>query len=257
MALLKLNGIGFRYDGDQVLKNVSFDVAQGEFLGIIGPNGSGKSTLLKIIDGILKAQEGTLHLDGRRLHEFKRSDVAKIIGFVPQDFSMIFPFSVKEIVLMGRAPHLGRLRFESESDCEIARKSMEVTDTECFADRSMNELSAGEVQRVLIARALTQEPRIILLDEPTAYLDIRHQITIFDLIRKLNREQALTVITVTHDINLSSHYCDRILLLKEGAVRGLGAPEKVITESTIRDVYDTLVMVDKNPKTGAPRITLI
>lgn len=257
MTLLRLNKVGFQYDGDRVLNNVSFDVDQGEFFGIIGPNGSGKSTLLKIIDGILKAQEGTLHLNGHRLHEFKRRDVAKIIGFVPQDFSLTFPFTVREIVLMGRMPHLGRLRFESESDCEIARKAMEVTDTEDFADRSMNELSAGEAQRVLIARALTQEPRIILLDEPTAYLDIRHQIAIFDLIKKLNREQALTVIAVTHDINLSSHYCDRILLLKEGAVRGLGSPEEVITESTIREVYDTPVMVDKNPKTGAPRITLI
>jgi iron complex transport system ATP-binding protein len=158
---------------------------------------------------------------------------------------------------MGRAPHLGKWRFEGETDFRIAREAMQMTDTLALKDRSMNALSGGERQRVLIARALAQQPQIMLLDEPTAFLDIRHQIDFFDLIRELNRNQALTVVAVTHDINLASLYCDRIVLLREGHVHCKGSPQEVISESNIRAVYETNVSVDVNPVTGRPRVTLL
>jgi len=257
MSIIKLEQIGFKYNEHQVLKNVSFEVKRGEFLGILGPNGSGKTTLLNVIDGILIPQEGELWINGTSCNKLKRENLAKIIAVVPQESLMIFPFTVQEIVLMGRAPHLGKWRFEGETDFRIAHQAMEMTDTLSLMNRSMNALSAGERQRVLIARALAQQPQIMLLDEPTAFLDIRHQIDFFDLIKTLNKNQTLTVIGVTHDINLASLYCDRIILLRDGRIHCMGSPEEVIAESHIREVYETNVTVDRNPVTGQPRVTLL
>jgi len=257
MSIVKLEQISFRYNEHQVLKNVSFEVKRGEFVGILGPNGSGKTTLLNVIDGILIPQEGELWINGTSCNKLKRENLAKIIAVVPQESLMIFPFTVQEIVLMGRAPHLGKWRFEGETDFRIAHQAMEMTDTLSLMNRSMNALSAGERQRVLIARALAQQPQIMLLDEPTAFLDIRHQIDFFDLIKTLNKNQTLTVIGVTHDINLASLYCDRIILLRDGRIHCMGSPEEVIAESHIREVYETNVTVDRNPVTGQPRVTLL
>jgi len=257
MSIVKLDRIGFRYNDDWVLKNISFDVNKGQFVGIIGPNGSSKTTLLKIIDGILKPQEGDLCIDSTSSSKLKREALSKLVAVVPQDSLITFPFTVQEIVLMGRAPHLRRWRFEGETDFRIARQAMEMTDTISLMNRSINKLSGGERQRVLIARALAQEPQILLLDEPTAFLDIKHQIDFFDLIKKLNKEQALTVIAATHDINLASLYCGKIILLKEGKIHCMGSPEEVITEAHIREVYQTSVAVDQNPVTGQPRVTLL
>ena len=257
MTIVQAREIGFRYTGEWVLKDISFVIGKGEFWGIIGPNASGKTTLLKIIDRLLVPQEGSVWINGTNIREVKRDTLARIIAVVPQEAPLIFPFSVEEIVLMGRAPHLGKLRFEGRKDHEIARRSMEMTDTLSFAHRSIGELSGGERQRVLIARALAQEPQIILLDEPTAFLDIRHQISFFNLISTLNRKEGLTVISVTHDINLASLYCERIVLLDRGSVHCIGTPEEVVTEANIREVYETKVMVDGNPQTGLPRVTLV
>jgi iron complex transport system ATP-binding protein len=257
MSIVKLEQIGFRYNEHQVLKNVSFEVKKGEFIGILGPNGSGKTTLLNVIDGILTPQEGEIWINGTSCNKLKRENLAKIIAVVPQESLMIFPFTVQEIVLMGRAPHLGKWRFEGETDFRIAHRAMEMTDTLSLINRSMNALSAGERQRVLIARALAQQPQIMLLDEPTAFLDIRHQIDFFDLIKALNKNQTLTVIAVTHDINLASLYCDRIILLRDGHIHCMGSPEEVIVEPHIKEVYETNVAVDRNPVTGQPRVTLL
>jgi iron complex transport system ATP-binding protein len=257
MPIINLQQIGFRYDDDWVLRNISFEVQKGEFVGIIGPNGSGKTTLLKILDGILTPQEGELWIDETSCGKLTREHLAKMIAVVPQESVMIFPFTVQEIVLMGRAPHLGTWRFEGETDFRIAHQSMEMTDTLSLMNRVMNELSGGERQRVLIARALAQQPQIMLLDEPTAFLDIRHQIDFFDLIKTLNKNQTLTVIGVTHDINLASLYCDRMMLLRDGHIHCMGSPEEVITESNIKEVYEANVTVDKNPVTGQPRVTLL
>lgn len=257
MSVIKLEQVGFRYNSHWVLKNISFDIRKGEFLGIIGPNGSGKTTLVKVIDGILRPQEGEVRISGVSGGSLKRSDLAKIIAVVAQDFQMIFPFSVHEVVLMGRAPHLNKWRFEGETDFRIAREAMEMTDTLHLMNRSMAALSGGERQRVLIARALAQQPQIMLLDEPTAFLDIKHQVDFFDLIKTLNKNRELTVVAITHDINLAALYCDRIVMLKNGHVHCLGNPEEVIAEKYIKEVYETNVTVDESPVTGRPRISLL
>ncbi len=257
MTIIKLSDIGFKYSEDWVLRHVSFEMKKGEFLGIIGPNGSGKTTLLKTIDGIFIPQEGEIRIDGVPGRQLSRMDLARRIAVVPQDTQLIFPFTVEEVVLMGRAPHLGKLRFEGEKDFRIVEQAMKATDTYSLRRRGINALSGGERQSVLIARALAQEPRIMLLDEPTALLDIRHQVAFFDLIKTLNRDRSLTVIAVTHDINLASDYCDRIVLLKSGQIYAQGAPREVIVEKNINEVYGTNVLVDQNPVTGKPRVTLL
>ena len=257
MSIIKLEQIGFRYNANWVLRNVSCDIRIGEFLGIIGPNGSGKTTLLKVIDGILKPQEGDVWINGISGKKISRDNLARIVAVVAQDSQMIFPFSVCEIVLMGRAPHLSKWRFEGNEDFRIVREAMEMTDTLALASRSMAALSGGERQRVLIARALAQQPQILLLDEPTAFLDIKHQVDFFDLVKSLNEKNALTVVAVTHDINLASLYCDRIILMKNGRIHCMGSPEEVIVETNIKEVYETDVAVDQSPVTGRPRITLL
>ena len=257
MSIIKLSGVGFRYNTDWVLRNISLDISRGEFIGILGPNGSGKTTLLKILDGILKAQEGEVQINGVPENVIKRSHLAKTIAVVAQDVEMIFSFTVLEIVLMGRSPHLSKWQFEGETDFRIAREAMQLTDTLSLANRRMSSLSGGERQRVMIARALAQEPQILLLDESTAFLDIRHQVDFFDLIKSLNERSDLTVVAVTHDINLASLYCDRLILMKSGQIHGLGTPDEVIEEKNIKDVYETSVAVDQSPETGRPRITIL
>jgi iron complex transport system ATP-binding protein len=255
MSILQAEHISFSYNGAPVLRDVSFAVETGDFVGLIGPNGTGKTTLLNLIDGILKPRAGMIRIHGVPLHQLQRDALAKIVAVVPQESPMIFPFLVQEVVLMGRAPHLGKWRFEGEKDLAIVKQAMAVTDTLALAGRSMNRLSGGERQRVLIARALAQEPQLLLLDEPTASLDIRHQVEFFNLIKTLNMTQGLTVIAVTHDINLASLYCDRIILLKEGRIQVAGPPVEVITEEHIQAVYKTPVMVDRHPITDLPRVT--
>lgn len=257
MPAVRLEKASFRYDRTWVLRDVSLDVEHGAFLGILGPNGSGKTTLLNLIDGILAPREGRVLLEGAHAASLDRNELARIVAVVPQDSPLIFPFTVQEIVLMGRAPHLGRWRFEGKQDFEIARNAMERTGTLPLAGRPMSALSGGERQRVFIARALAQEPRILLLDEPTSNLDIRHQSAFFGLVAELNRTQGLTVIAVSHDINLASLYCRRIVLLKDGTVHGEGRPEEIISEESIRNVFGVPVRVDRHPQTGMPRITPI
>jgi iron complex transport system ATP-binding protein len=255
MAILQIDKIHFAYNGSPVIRDISFTVDRGDFIGLIGPNGSGKTTLLKLIDGILKPAQGTICIHNTPIRQMKRIDLAKIVAVVPQVTPLIFPFTVQEVVLMGRTPHLGKWRFEGEKDFAIIERVMEKTDTLALARRSMNRLSGGEFHRVLIARALAQEPQILLLDEPTAFLDIRHQVDFLNLIQALNEEQGLTVIAVTHDINLASHYCKRIALLKEGQIQAIGHPDEVVTEEQIQTVYHTPVIVDRHPVTGRPRVT--
>ena len=255
MTVIALDTVGFRYDVNWVLKNISCEIVRGEFAGLLGPNGSGKTTLLKIIDGMLQPQEGRVFISGVPLSSIRRQALAKTIAVVSQDFRMTFPFSVQEVVLMGRSPHLAKWRFEGETDLLIARKAMEMTDTLHLAGRDMEQLSGGERQRVLIARALAQEPQILLLDEPTAFLDIKHQMDFFDLVKSLNRTINLTVVAVTHDINLASLYCDRLILMRDGRIAVQGRPEDVVSEENIAQVYRVRVQVDCSPATGRPRIT--
>ncbi len=247
--------IKYRYSRDWVLDGLSLAVEQGEIAGIIGPNGSGKTTILKLFSKVLEQESGSIRLMGQDIAAMKHKEIAKMVAVVPQGTSIAFPFTVREIVLMGRSPHLGLLQMERESDMSIADNAMALTDTLEFADRNIDELSGGERQRVIVARALTQEPKVMLLDEPTSYLDINHQVEIFDLIKRLNSERDLTVVIVSHDLNMAAEYCDRLILLKNGRVYKDGSPSEVITETDIREVYAANVVVSENAITGAPHIT--
>ena len=253
----KVKDLRFRYDESWVLDGLSFEVREGEILGIIGPNGSGKTTILRVLSRVLIPQEGEVHLQGKNLLALSQKEIAQIIGVVPQDTYFPFPFTVGEVVLMGRSPWLSNFGFESEKDLQIASQAMALTNTFSFSNRLIFELSGGERQRAIIARALAQKPQVMLLDEPTAHLDIGYQIEIYDLIKKLNAEKGLTLIIVAHDLNLASDYCDRLLLLDGGRIYKMGSPKEVITEENLFRIYQSRVLVEENPVTGAPRVTLL
>ena len=247
---LNINGISFSYNGVKALEGITFEVNEGEVVGVIGPNGSGKSTLLRCISMILKPKVGTVLIDGKNICEFDRKEIAKNFGVVPQESVIVFPFTVLDIVLMGRMPHL-RSRFSKETldDLEVVKNAMKVTSTQHLANRVINEISGGERQRVIIARALAQEPKVLLLDEPTLHLDINHQLEILELIRELAIKNNLAVVLVTHDLNLASRYCDKFMLLKLGKIYSVGLAEDVLTIDNIRDVYDIEVEISYNEKT--------
>jgi iron complex transport system ATP-binding protein len=255
--MIEVDSISFRYHEDWVLQDVSFRVEKGEFVGVIGPNGSGKTTLLKILYRLLSPQKGEILFELVSMKKMDRTDIAKRIAVVAQETHLLFPFSVLETVLMGRSPYLGHLMFESEKDLEIVKKAMEWTNILPFSERPMDELSGGERKRVFIARALAQEPEVILLDEPTANLDIHHQIDFLDLILTLNREKGLTIVMASHDMNIASEFCDRLILLQGGRIYKIGTPEEVITQENIESVYGCEVWIDQNPISGMPRINLM
>jgi len=255
--MIEVNSISFRYFENWVLRDISFQVGKGEFIGVIGPNGSGKTTLLKILCRLLSPQIGEVRFESVPLSRMSRTDIAKRIAVVAQETYPLFPFRVIEIVLMGRSPYLGHLMFERERDLEIARKAMEWTEIVPISERPIDELSGGERKRVFIARALAQETEVILLDEPTANLDIHHQIEFLDLILTLNQERGLTILMASHDLNIASEFCDRLILLQKGGVYQIGTPEEVITRENIESVYGCGVWVDQNPVSGMPRISLL
>jgi iron complex transport system ATP-binding protein len=239
------------------MEKVSFVIDEAQIVAIIGPNGSGKTTLLKIINGTLFPDTGQMLIDGKDTNRWSRKDIAQKVAIVPQETAVIFPFYAEEIVLMGRFPHLSNYSFEDKKDYRIVHEAMEKTDTLAFASRRFDELSAGERQRVLIARALAQEPKVLLLDESTVFLDLKHQAQFLSLLRQLNTVQQLTVIFVTHDINLAAQHADRIILLYSGKIYAIGKPAEVITAANIKEVYDVDSLIDQNPQSGLPRMTLL
>ena len=239
------------YGGRAVLHGVSLEVNAGEMLAIVGPNGAGKSTLLRILGGSLRAWQGEVEVLGAPLGSLDRRALARRIAVVGQDNQVAFSFTVLEVVLMGRAPHLGSYHFESPADLALAHAALERFDLTDLAARPIQELSGGERKRVFLARALAQEPRIALLDEPTAHLDLRHVADIFARFGELRAERGLAVVATLHDLNAAALYADRVLLLKAGEARGCGAPHEVLTEEKLREVYETEVYVGHNPATGA------
>lgn len=243
---LRVNGVCFSYESVMALDDVSFEVNRGEVLGIIGPNGSGKTTLLRCINRALDPERGTILIDAKDILKLDRKEIAKEIGVVPQNSTIHFPFTVLDIVLMGRTPHLGRLNGESTKDLRIARNAMKITNTLHLAERSIDEISGGEKQRIIIARALTQEPRILLLDEPTLHLDINHQLEILELVNDLAKKKGIIVVLVSHDLNLAGRYCNRLVLLNEGSIFSMGRPEEVLTRKNISDVYNIEVEISYN-----------
>jgi iron complex transport system ATP-binding protein len=250
-----VENIGFSYGGIEALRGASFNVSSGEFAGIIGPNGSGKTTLLKCIDSVLVPERGRVLIGSRNVKEFSRREIGKTIAVVPQTSAIDFAFTVRDIVLMGRTPHIGRFDFESKKDSEIAEETMGLAGVTCLADRLYDELSGGERQRVIIARALTQQPKILLLDEPTVHLDMGVQYEILDIVQKLCTAQGITVIGVFHDLNLAAQYCGRLVLLNGGRVVASGKPDEVLTPETIRGAYGIDVLVKKHPMTGKVFVT--
>jgi iron complex transport system ATP-binding protein len=254
---MRLKNIGYRYDKTWVLKGIDLDLKEGEIVGILGPNGSGKSTLLKIMDGVLKPQEGEIYVRNKPFHGYKRSAFAKEVAMVSQENTFRFSFTSLEVVLMGRFPHLKRMQFEGPGDMAIACNSLRATEALEFAGRSIHDLSEGEKQRVFIARALAQEPKVILLDEPTSFLDLKFKRDIFMLISSLCSEKGLSVALVSHDIDLVAQYCHRLIMLKHGSIYAAGEPGKVITASNIEDVYECPVLVDSHPLSGRPRVNLV
>ncbi len=257
MAFIQAENISFAYGQKPVLEGVSFSLNPGQMTALIGPNGSGKTTLLKIINGTLHPQRGHLRVDGRETTRWSRRELARKVAIVPQDGSLIFPFYTEEIILMGRFPHLNAYRFEGKRDYRIVREAMEKTNTHALAARRFNELSAGERQRVLIARALAQEPEILLLDESTVFLDLKHQAQFLSLLKNLNAERNLTVIFVTHDVNLAAKNAPHVILLASGKIYAIGSPAEVITAENIQRVYEVNVGVDRDPRDGSPRVTLL
>ena len=255
--MLEIKDLTCGYDKRFHLRGINLAIEEGSFFGIIGPNGSGKTTLLRAITRVLKLERGEIFLQGKNIWHIDFRELARTIAVVSQDVSTD-ELNVGEFVLLSRIPHYGGLQFlETKHDEEIADNAMTLTDTLKFKDRSMSEISGGERQLVLIARALAQEPKFLLLDEPTSHLDITHQVRILDLLKKLNRELSLTVIIVLHDLNLASEYCDRLALLSGGAVYKEGLPQDVLDYKTIENVYRTVVIVEKNPVSLKPYILLI
>ena len=249
---LSVRALSFSFGETQVLKNINLEVQPGEYFGIMGPNGSGKTTLLRCITRYLPIEDGMIAVGGRPFEDFSAEAIARTFAVVPQNSATDFPFRVFDIVMMGRIPHAGsRLSGETKDDVEIVRQALERTDALRFSSRVFSELSGGEKQRVIIARAIAQKPKVLLLDEPTVYLDISGQIETMDLIKKLNREEGITVVAVLHDVNLAARYCDRIALLSGGTLEASGAPSDVLTPETIRSVYGIDVLVRKDPMTEA------
>jgi iron complex transport system ATP-binding protein len=242
--------LAVRYGKRLALDGVDATVLPGEILGIIGPNGSGKSTLVRALAGVREPDRGSVRLDGRELREIGRRQRGRAIALVPQETRVSFPLRVRELVLLGRSPHTGAFGFEGPRDREIVARAMERADVSHLADRRIDELSGGERQRAVLARALAQEAPVLLLDEPTTYLDLRHTVDLLDLVRRLCREESLAVAVVLHDLNLAGLYCDRLVLLDRGRTHAAGAPGEVLRYADLCAVYGTDLYVAPNDVTG-------
>ena len=247
--MIEINNVCFSFE-QEVLKNININIERGKFYTILGPNGSGKTTLLRLLSKSLQMEKGKICIDGKDLNQIRPNFLAKQMAVVPQSTEIEFDFSVQDIVLMGRTPHISRFCSESENDIKIAMNAMKITNTWELRSKSINELSGGEKQRVVVARAIAQETGIILLDEPISHLDIHHQIEIMNQLKQLNLNKNITIIAVLHDLNLAAAYGDHMILMHDRVVYKDGAPEEVLTEKIIKKVYGLDVYISKNPRTG-------
>ena len=253
---IEARGLSYEIEAETLLDSVDLHADRGQLVGVIGPNGAGKSTLLRAISGMLRHQGGTVWLDGTELHAISAKEIAARLALVPQIAPYTHGFTALELVLMGRYPHLGRFQIEGREDDRIAKDAMRVTETEQFADRTLDTLSGGERQRVFVSRALAQQPRILLLDEPTSNLDIFHQIKVLDLVRQLV-DEGLTAVAAIHDLHMAARYCDRLILLNDGRVLADGLPEEVLSPETIESAFGVESAVYRDPVTGSLAISLI
>ncbi len=256
MAPLEVENLTFAYNGRPVLLGVSLRLMPGEVLALVGPNGAGKSTLIRLAAGLLHPAEGTIRLFGRAPCDWPPRELARRVALVPQGAYIPPTFTVWESVLLGRTPYLGFLGVPRERDRQAARRALEQVGAADLADRFVGQLSGGERQRVLLARALAQEPRCLLLDEPTTYLDIHHQVTILSLIRRMASGEGIAVLVVLHDLNLAATFADRLALLADGRLLAVGDPEEVLRRERLTAVYGDAVVVFPRPDDGGRPVVL-
>lgn len=262
--LVELAGVDFGYPpaGRRrarpfALTDLTFAIAAGEILGVIGPNSAGKTTLVRLLTKVVEPTRGDLRLDGAPLGRLTRWELARHVAVVPQDLPPSLPFTVEQLVLMGRYPHAPRRFFETAGDLAIAREAMALTGVTELGPVPVESLSGGERQRVILARALAQQPRLLILDEPTAHLDLHYQVECVGLLRRVNRERGVTVLLVSHDLNLAAEVSDRLLLLAEGRLVRLGPPDAVLDEALLAGVYGCAVVVDRSTASGRPRVQVV
>lgn len=251
---IEVRNLDLSFGDDQVLHDICLSIEKGKFYSIVGPNGSGKTTLFKAVSKILGSTKGKVFIDGADLRKISGRELARKVSMVPQNTVVDFEFSVMDIVLMGRTPYIKKFGSESEADMEIAKKAMEMTNIWHLRHKSINEVSGGERQRVIIARAIAQDTDIILLDEPISHIDLRHQIELLDTLRNLNRSRGVTVVTILHDLNLAAEYSDEIVLMDKGRVLSCGSAHEVLTKQNVEQVYNIEVDMIENPRTKRPHI---
>ncbi|MEA3544987.1 MAG: ABC transporter ATP-binding protein, partial [Thermodesulfobacteriota bacterium] len=254
--MIQVNNLSFSFAASAVFSGLNFNVNRGEILSIIGPNGCGKSTLLRLLRGSLKLQAGDVLWDDIPVGKIPVREMARKVAVVPQSSTIPFPYKVRELVAMGRYPHRkSLLSFQDKADGQAIEQALVMTDVLPLAERSVAQLSGGELQRVLLARALTQNSSVLFLDEATSHLDIDHRLELTELLVRLNREQQTTIVQISHDLDLAAAISQRILLLTEhGEIAAIGAPEKVMTAANMQQVFRVDIKIDSNPFTGAPQI---
>ena len=255
--MLNVQNITINYGAAEVVKDVSFALEAGKIVAVLGANGAGKTTLLKSLNGSLPIARGEIQLDGKRLSEFSRREIARRIAVIAQENETKFPVTVAEFVLAGRFAQGTAFGWETAGDWRIAENALEMCDLANYERRRMNELSGGERQRIVLARALATEARILLLDEPTANLDLAHQAMMFRLVRERCAHCRSAAVLITHDLNLASEFADEIVLLEKGRIRAKGAPSEVLTAANLKKVFGVEVLLDVNPSSGKMRVTTI
>ncbi len=244
-TIIDCTNLSFSYNGTEILSEINLSTSPGKMLGILGANGAGKSTLLKILCGVLKPKSGDALFNGNSISKMDRRDIARGIAYIPQNPMFAFPFTVKEVVLMGRAPYIGRFEFERDEDLEIAESALQTVGIIHLEDRLINEISSGERQLASIARGLVQTPKIMILDEPATYLDVKHRGEIMNILKRLKEEKSISIIAATHDIFSSLLFFDEIMILKEGKILAQGTTESVINSELLSSAYGTKITVKK------------
>jgi iron complex transport system ATP-binding protein len=246
----EIRDLKFAYSRTPVLKGISAKILAGDFIGIVGPNGAGKSTFLKVLAGLIRGYTGNVEFSGTAISKMGVRQLSRLVAFVPQETHLVFPFTVSQMVLMGRAPYRSAGPaglFDSRFDLDRAERAMQMTDTLALANKTFTQLSGGEKQRVVLASALAQDPEVLLLDEPTVYLDLRHQIHFYDIVERLNAEKKTTVISVTHDVNLAARYAHRLLAFRDGSIHADGIPDTVLTPKHLYEIFEVSAAVLKRP----------